>query len=138
MDYRAMTIDDHPAASALWRATPGVGLSSADTREAVQAFLARNPGLSFVAEEGGALVGTALAGSDGRRGYLYHVAVQPDFRGRGVGARLVELCLDALRAQGIAKCHLFVMADNAPGIAFWKAVGWQPRGDLVVMSKSLE
>jgi ribosomal protein S18 acetylase RimI-like enzyme len=137
VNYRTMQMSDYAAMVALWRDTPGIGLSSADTPEAIQAFLERNPGCCFVAEEGGRLIGTALAGSDGRRGYLYHVAVLPERRSAGVGRKLVELCLEALKAQGINKVHLFVMADNLGGIEFWQATGWQPRGDLVVMSKGI-
>ena len=101
-------------------------------------FLARNPDTSFVAEVNGRLVGTILGGHDGRRGYVHHTAVHPDFRHRGIGQALVEQCLAALQAQNIFKCHIFVHRTNEAAQAFWRAVGWHDRGDLLLMSVYLE
>ena len=134
---RAMTIADYPAAHALWSACEGIGLSDADARPAVEGFLARNPGLSFVAVEGEELVGTALCGHDGRRGYLYHLAVRPDRRREGLGRRLADHCLDGLRAAGIGKCHLFVFRSNRAAAAFWERIGWAERQDLMILSRPL-
>jgi len=134
-DIEAFTMGDYDEALALWKATPGMGLSGADERESLSAFLERNPGLSFVARSEGKLVGTALCGTDGRRGFLYHLAVRPDLRGRGLGGELARSCLSALAARGVGKCHLFVLADNAIGAAFWKKEGWKLRDDLLTFSK---
>jgi predicted N-acetyltransferase YhbS len=83
--FREMTIDDYEQAYQLWQACPGGGLSSADSREAITAYLTRNPGMSFVAHDAEKLVGTVMAGHDGRRGYLYHLAVAPSHRQQGIG-----------------------------------------------------
>jgi len=131
----AFTMGDYDEALGLWKATPGMGLSGADERASLSAFLARNPGLSFVARSGGELVGTALCGTDGRRGFLYHLAVRPEHRRRGLGSALARSCLLALAAQGVRKCHLFVLADNAVGAAFWKKEGWKLRDDILTFSK---
>jgi N-acetylglutamate synthase len=133
----SFSINDYDEVMALWRATPGIGLSDADSRAAIAAYLLRNPGLSFVAREAGRLVGAVLCGMDGRRGYLHHLAVHPDARRQGTGAALVEHCLAGLREVGIHKCHLFVIAGNAAGQAFWQHVGWKLRTDLVIMSKDI-
>jgi len=130
-------IGHYDEAIALWKRTPGMGLSSADERAAIAAFLDRNPGMSFIAREGGALVGTVLCGSDGRRGYIYHLAVDPAYRRGGLGGKLAARALAALAAAGIRKCHLFVMADNGTGSAFWASTGWTRRDDLVAFSKDL-
>jgi N-acetylglutamate synthase len=134
---RVFRAEDYDAALSLWKRCPGVGLSSADERAPLTIFLEKNPGLSFAAWEGGILVGTSLCGSDGRRGYLYHVAVDPGMRRRGIGKALAMASLEALAATGVFKCHLFVLADNESGSAFWRAAGWTPRGDIAVFSKSL-
>jgi ribosomal protein S18 acetylase RimI-like enzyme len=131
----AFDIERYDDAIALWKRTPGMGLSSADERAALASFLDRNPGMSFVALVDGVLVGTALCGTDGRRGYLYHVAVDPDYRHGGLGSTLAARALDALAAVGIHKCHLFVMADNSIGVSFWAATGWTRREDIVTFSK---
>jgi L-amino acid N-acyltransferase YncA len=123
---------------ALWQKCEGVGLSGADSRENIHHFLEQNAGMSFVASAEGRVIGTVLAGHDRRRGYIYHLAVHPDRRRQGLGRRLVNRCLQALREAGIQKCHLFVFKNNESGIVFWKSIGWEQRSDLVVMSKTLD
>ncbi len=135
---RTMTSDDCEAAIDLWRRCAGVALSSADRPEAIGRYLDRNPGLSLVVEDSRRVVAALLCGHDGRRGYLHHLAVDPGHRGRGIGRRLVERATDGLRAEGIAKCHIFVMRDNPAGIAFWTRLGWSPRDDIGIVSLSLE
>lgn len=127
---------DIPAALALWRATPGVGLSAADEPEALARYLARNPGLSLVAasEADGQLIGTLLCGHDGRRGLIHHLVVAPGHRRRRVGEGLVSAGLQGLRAQGIGKCHLMVFTDNTAAQQFWLAVGAHQRQDLHLFS----
>ena len=138
MTIQAMTIADYEEALALWQATEGLGLSAADSREAIARYLARNPGLSFVARsEAGELVGAVLCGHDGRRGYLHHLAVRPDCRGQGLGRELCARCLAALRAEGIDKCHLFVRRANVAGQSFYQRSGWTER-NLIVMSRDIE
>ncbi|MFO1288200.1 MAG: GNAT family N-acetyltransferase [Rubrivivax sp.] len=129
---------DHAAARALWEATPGVGLRDADEAVAMARFLERNPGLSFVAEEGGMLLGTILCGHDGRRGLIHHLVTAPAARRRGIGKALLARGLQGLRAQGIGKCHLLVFRSNAEGLAFWRAVGASERHELALFSVSTE
>lgn len=135
---RSCNIEAYEDVLALWQQCEGIGLSGADSRENVHRFLEQNPGLSFVASAEGRIIGTVLAGHDRRRGYIYHLAVHPDWRRQGLGRRLVDRCLQALREAGIQKGHLFVFKNNEAGIGFWKSVGWERRSDLVVMSKPLE
>ena len=132
---RPMQQEDIVRACALWSDTPGVGLSRGDEVDAIAAYLARNPGISFVAEAGNALVGAVQCGYDGRRGYLYHLAVAPSHRRQGIGRRLVEACLAALQTAGIQKCHLVVFAGNRDAQLFWRNLGWSLRDDVVMMSK---
>ncbi len=132
-----MVEEDIPSALALWQGLPGIGLSDADTPCALAKYLARNPGGSFVALRDGVLVGVSLAGHDGRRGYLHHVAVTPTLQKIGIGKQLVDASLAALRADGIGKVHIFVMANNDAGKAFWRHTGWVERGDISMMSINL-
>lgn len=140
MEYRidAFEPTDYDAALALWKRTPGMGLSDADSRDGIVTFLKANPGLCFVARDGaGTLVGTILCGSDTRRGYLYHLAVDPSSRRQGLGARLAETALLALGGQGVDKCHLMVIAGNELGEAFWRSQGWVFREDIALYSKNV-
>jgi putative acetyltransferase len=136
--FRAMAADDYDAVLALWRDAEGVGLSEADERDAIAAYLERNPGLSLVAFRGDALVGALLCGHDGRRGYLHHVVVARSERAQGLGRELVRRALDGLGRLGIAKANIFVYADNAEGQAFWRATDWSARDDLLVMQHTIE
>lgn len=136
--YKTFTIDDFDAAVVLWQSCEGIGLSDADSKCNIQRFLDRNPETSFATYEGESLVGTVLGGHDGRRGYLYHLAVHPDRRKRGVGRNLAAKCLDALSSEGISKCHLFIFNQNKRGIAFWNSLGWTLRSDIAVISRVME
>lgn len=133
-----LTLADYDEVLALWRATEGVGLNESDSRENIAAYLARNPGLSFVArDESGRIVGAVLCGHEGRRGYINHLAVASAHRGQGIGKRLVEACFTGLKKAGITRCNIFVFADNADGQEFWRHNGWKARADLRVMQKQV-
>ncbi len=131
---RAMTPADYDGVAALLGGIAGVRLRGADSREGIAKYLERNPGHSFVAEAGGRVVGCLLAGHDGRRGYLYHLAVAPEARRRGTGRALVERALEALRTAGIEKVHADVLPENEDGLAFWLRRGWHRRDDILRIS----
>lgn len=131
---RPLNSEDLPVVRELWRATVGVGLSASDSLEALGRHLARNPGMSQVALlADGRLVGAILCGHDGARGYIRHLAVASDCRGRGIGRGLVDRCLQELRAAGLDKCTIHVFADNPQGRRYWEHTGWFTRPDLYVM-----
>lgn len=130
-----MTNEDIPNALALWRACDGVGLSDADNPEALAHFLSRNADISGVVEAAdGELLAAALGGHDGRRGFLYHVAVRAEFRRQGLGRALVQNALTAMRSAGILKCHAMVFRTNRAAREFWSSVGFRLRDDLDVCS----
>jgi len=131
---------DYDGAMALWTATPGIGLDSdgADSAEQVRSYLARNPGLSFVARVGGRIVGAVLCGHDGRRGYMHHLAVDAEHRGNGIGRTLAGRCLAALEAAGIQRCNIFIYSDNEEGKAFWARSGWSTYDGLTLMCMNTE
>jgi len=137
IDIRPLTLKDYDDVIKLWEQSEGVGLSSADSLGPIKSYLARNPGLSFVASTGTTIVGAVLCGHDGRRGFIHHLAVHLEYRRRGIGKRLVDNCLDQLQLNGIQKCHLFVFSENESGISFWKEVNWTERIELTIMSKML-
>ena len=101
VNIRVMTIDDYDKVYALWLSCAGMGLNNLDdSREGIAKYLERNPETCFVAEESGNIAGVIIAGNDGRRGYIYHTAVNPDYRRRGIGSELVDAALDALKKLG--------------------------------------
>lgn len=128
---RSMTIRDYDAVYALWRRMKGFSMRSIDdSREGVERFLYRNPGISVVAEQDGAIVGAILCGHDGRRGCMYHVCVDPDYRRRGIGKAMVVFAMEALRREQISKVSLIAFTANDVGNAFWNCIGWKKRDDL--------
>ncbi|ULL18771.1 GNAT family N-acetyltransferase [Paenibacillus sp. H1-7] len=131
---REMTIRDYEQMIELWKSIEGLALSNADSRDNIESYLDRNKGLSYVGEQDHQIVGTILCGHDGRRGYIYHVAVHPDCRKQQLGNKLVQTSLEQLRKEGIDKCHLFVLEDNAAGNGFWSSVGWEKRSGFYVYS----
>jgi len=135
---RPMTAADIPATLALWRVTEEIGLGESDRPERLEAFLERNPGLSAVAEDGAGMpIGAVLCGDDGRRGGLYHLAVQRERRKCGVARALVAHCLAGLESREIGKCNLFLLASNLEGERFWLHEGWTWRENLKVLQKNV-
>ena len=133
-----MTVQDYDAAYDLWTHTPGMGLNSLDdSREGIARYLKRNPNTCFACIEDEVLTGTILAGHDGRRGYIYHLAVALSHRKQGIASALVEHALDALGKEGILKVALVVFAQNEGGNAFWERRGFVRREDLIYRNKSL-
>jgi len=108
----------------------GVGLRAVDSPAALRRFLRRNPGLSVVAASRRRVIGCVFVGHDGRRGYLHHVAVNPEHRRTGLGRQIVDRALAGLRAIGIEKVHCDVFRTNRAALRFWRAMGWSRRTDI--------
>src|SRR5205809_7887768 len=98
---REFSIEDYDAALQLWQRVEGLEVAEGDDRAGVAQFVARNPGLSRVATDRSTIVGVVMCGHDGRRGHIYHLAVDPAHRRYGLGRRLVTECLDGLRRAGV-------------------------------------
>ena len=136
LSIRVFSEADTEAVIALWlQAFPEYNDPSRPHRNprlSIANKLGTQPELFFVAtrDEDGALVGTAMAGYDGHRGWLYSVAVMPDSRRLGVGTRLVRHAESALAAMGCLKLNLQVLADKPDVLGFYERLGY--RADAVV------
>jgi len=138
MDIRVMNPEDYDAVYSLWIHTPGMGLNNVDdSREGIVRYLARNPGTCFVAVVSGEIAGVILAGHDGRRGFIYHMAVAVPHREKGIGSLLLNYALEALKSEGITKVALVVKDKNAIGNDFWKRKNFEMRPDLIYRNKAL-
>ncbi len=138
INIRVMTIDDYEGVYNLWINTPGMGLNTTDdSREGIAKYLKRNPTTCFVAESDGKIIGVIMAGHDGRRGFINHTAVLPDYRKRGIAKRLVDSAMDALDKEGIKKVALVVFKHNEIGNGFWDNIGFTEREDLVYRNKNI-
>ncbi|MCC2520707.1 GNAT family N-acetyltransferase [Vibrio coralliilyticus] len=131
---RPMAIEEYDAVIRLWLQTEGMSVRDADSRENIALYLDRNPDLSFVAISEGNIIGAVLVGTDGRRGYLQHLAVLPQFRGQRIGYQLISQSINALANIGIPKTHLFVYDDNLNAQKFYEKLGWFPRDNIRMYS----
>lgn len=126
--------DDLDAVVNLWQQLPGLTLRAEDSPQALQPLLLDGRLRLYVAASAADIVGAVLAGDDGRRGHLYHLAVAERKQGLGLGRALVEVALGELATRGIARSHVFAQIDNAAAHAFWARLGWRLRTDLAVYS----
>jgi len=134
---REFVIDDYDDAIALWSGLEGIEICEGDSREEMTEYLRRNPGLSRVAEADGKIVGVALCGHDGRRGWIYHLAVAPSHRRHKVGQHLLDACVNGLRAAGLKRAIILVAGDNPAGHEFWLRNGWEDIGGAIAMTREL-
>jgi ribosomal protein S18 acetylase RimI-like enzyme len=138
MNIRLLVIEDYDAAYSLWKVSTGINLRVLDDSETgIRKFLERNPSTCFAAEENDELVGTILGGNDGRRGYIYHIAVKADFRNKGIGRSLLEVTEQAFIREGVNKTALISIKTNVGGNRFLRACGYPIREDVVYRSKNL-
>jgi N-acetylglutamate synthase len=137
IETREFHISDYHAALQLWQRVEGLEIAEGDDRENVAAFLERNAELSRVAADGPTIVGVALCGHDGRRGHVYHLAVDPAYRRCGVGRRLLDECLAGLRKAGLKRAIILVADDNPRGREFWKRSGWEELPGAIPMGIDL-
>lgn len=122
----------------LWLSCKGMGLNNLDDSEqGINKFLQRNPDTCFVALQDEKVVGVIMAGSDGRRGYIYHTAVNSLYRKRGIATALVETVMQAMKNIGINKVALVVFEHNEGGNKFWERLGFTERNDLVYRNKAI-
>ncbi len=117
---------DYDSAVALWESMEkGIRVGRSDSPVEIKRKLERDPDLFLVAEDEGRLVGTVIGGFDGRRGYIYHLAVESGHRRQGVGGMLMDEVERRLRAKGCLKCYLVVTPDNVEAMRYYEKRGWQ-------------
>ncbi len=135
---REFRIEDYDTVFALWQNSgPGVGISRSDTREEIAKKLQRDPDLFLVAVDGDKIIGTVIGGYDGRRGIIYHLAVDQAYRGNGIGKLLMAEVEKRLAAKGCLKAYLLVTRENLDVIEFYRALDWETM-DVTLMGKSFD
>jgi ribosomal protein S18 acetylase RimI-like enzyme len=130
--------EDYPAACFLWEnAGPGIHLRTSDEPKEIQKKLERDPDLFLVAEANGKLIGTVIGGFDGRRGMIYHLAVEAAFRQQGIGGMLMDEVERRLKAKGCLRCYLMVADDNEDAMRFYEARQWERMDTIYTYAKDL-
>ncbi|MCL2071341.1 MAG: GNAT family N-acetyltransferase [Oscillospiraceae bacterium] len=138
---KEFAITDYESALTLWQNTEGVcnceKCTLLDSKENIEKFLNRNPGLSFIAVENGIVKGVVLAGHDGRTGIIYRLTVSEKLRENGIGKQLVEKAVNGLKHEGLTIVKAFVLKDNNGGNAFWDKIGFTENNTAVTRFKIL-
>ncbi len=138
IEYKVMTVSDYDDVYELWANTPGMGINNTDdSREGVEKYLKRNPTTSFVALVEEKIVGAILAGHDGRRGFIQHITVLPEFRKQGIASTLVDRAMKALEEEGIHKVALLAFKKNELGNIFWDKMEFIVREDVYYRNKNI-
>jgi ribosomal protein S18 acetylase RimI-like enzyme len=128
--------DDYAPARALWEnAGAGIHVRRSDEPQEIQKKLQRDPDLFLVAEDEGKMVGTVIGGFDGRRGLIYHLAVDEAYRQKGLGSLLMDEVERRLKAKGCIKCYLMVTGDNDNAMRFYERRGWERMDEIYTYSK---
>ncbi|MFX0019302.1 MAG: GNAT family N-acetyltransferase [Promethearchaeota archaeon] len=117
----------------IWKKT-GISVTSSDTKEEVKVMLNRNPDLCLIAKLDEKVIGVVMGGFDGRRGYVHHLAIDPEYQRRGYGKLLIDELIERFQKKRVHKVHLFIEKHNKDVIAFYNKLGWDIRSDLIMMS----
>lgn len=116
--------EDEPGTIALWNQVfPGEAPWN-NPADVIARKRTVQPELFFVAIGGDEVVGTVMAGFDGVRGWVHHLAVAPAFRRSGLATELMRCAEEGLKAMGCAKLNLQVRATNLGVIRFYESLGF--------------
>jgi ribosomal protein S18 acetylase RimI-like enzyme len=130
---------DYPSTRQLWeQAGQGIQLRRSDDPLEIQKKVARDPDLFIVAEAEGKIVGTVIGGFDGRRGMVYHLAVNESYRKQGLGGLLMDELERRLKAKGCIRSYLLVTVENENAIRFYEENGWVRMNNVYTYGKDLE
>lgn len=132
-----LTAADADQAVALWQQAGLTRPWNDPTSDFARAVAGPSSAVLGLKDSAGALIGTALVGHDGHRGWVYYLAVAEAWRGHGLGQTLMAACERWLSARGIPKIQFMVRSDNAGVIAFYDHLGYVHQ-DVVVLGRRLD
>ena len=85
------------------------------------------------ADERGRIVASVMAGNDRHRGWLYYLAVAPEFQGTGLGRRMVNAAEDWLKARGVVKLMLMIRPSNTQVRGFYETLGYEKQQRVLMV-----
>jgi ribosomal protein S18 acetylase RimI-like enzyme len=130
--------DDYQSVISLWKtAGQGIQLRRSDSSEEIEKKISRDGDLFLLAESDGRIIGSVIGGFDGRRGLIYHLAVDSSFRLNGIGTRLMEEVERRLKEKGCIKCYLLVTKENMSAMRFYEHRGWSSMETVSIFGKDL-
>ncbi|MEJ2248376.1 MAG: GNAT family N-acetyltransferase [Candidatus Lokiarchaeota archaeon] len=126
-------MEDYSVVLKIWKET-SITITSSESKEEVERMLLRNPNLCLIGKLEDKIIAVVFGGFDGRRGYVHHLAVIPEYQGKGYGRKIMEELVKRFRDMKVHKLHLFVEKRNQDVINFYENLGWEVRNDLEMMS----
>ncbi len=117
----------------LWKRS-GIEVGSSDTKDEIAKILKRNPDLFLIGKEDGKVVAVVIGAFDGRRGYVHHLAIDPNYQKKGYGKMMMDELIERFRKNKVHKVHLFIEKHNKEVVDFYKKLRWNIREDLIMMS----
>lgn len=137
MKTKLMTSTDFDSMYALWKEA-GLGVADLETeRKYFDQMIKLNPDSNFIACDGKKIIGTVFGIFNGRRGWIYHLAVHPDFQKKGIGSLLLKQTEEALKKIGATRVCLWVNKLNLKVLTFYKKYGYTEINDAISMGKNL-
>ncbi|GAA4414646.1 acetyltransferase [Advenella faeciporci] len=135
MKIRSFLQQDEDAVIRLWNEC-GLVRPWNDPKKDIERKLTTQPELFLVVEKEGVVVGSAMVGYEGHRGWVYYLAVDPACQGQGIGQALMQEAEHLLMERGCPKIQLLVRSNNSQVLDFYERLGYET-GDVVMLGKRL-
>jgi ribosomal protein S18 acetylase RimI-like enzyme len=136
MKIRESSIEEFAAVSQLWRRS-GIEIRPGDNKEELRRKLERDSDLFLVAEDDSRIVGSVMGAWDGRRGWIYHLAVDPRFRRKHIARKMLLEVERRMKDKGVPRVNAMVYLWNGPSLNLFENLGYKRQVDLAVMGKTL-
>lgn len=136
MRIREFRLVDYPVVFELWKES-GLEIRPGDDLKGVKLKLERDPDLFLVAEDDGHIVGSVIGGWDGRRGFIWHLAVKPGNQRKGIARALVQQVEMRLAKKGATIVYAFVLATNQRSRDFFTASEYEITTDQIIVRRDL-
>lgn len=130
-------ITDYNVVLELWKEA-GLVIRPGDDLSGVRTKLLRDPDLFLLALMEGEIVGCIIGGWDGRRGWVYHLAVKPSHQRQGIATVLLSEVEKRLVEKGAKKINAQIYQANTKSLNFFKTRGYEIHQDLVMVGKHLK
>ena len=136
MKIRHYTDTDYNSIISIWQTVLPDTKPHNKPQTSLEKKLKSNDGLLLLAEEDNKIIGTAMGGYDGHRGWIYSVAVLPDYRRKGIARELLKELERKLTELGCLKVNLQVRTTNSEAFLFYKKCGFEIE-EIISMGKKL-
>ncbi len=136
MEIRRLTIKDFKEMIQLWsRARLPFKPKGRDSKEAISAQMDASPEFFLGAFEDNRLVGTVILSCDMRKGWINRLAVDSDFRQRGIAKALIVESEKVFRKHDIRIFCALIEDYNVASKELFRECGYVEHRDIIYFSK---